>query len=55
MQFMTVQEAPMACSLKRTWMQTKVRAAGVAKCIVAAHNGLRLDKKPGQPTFAQSR
>jgi serine/threonine protein kinase len=36
-------------------METTVKAAGVAKCVVAAHNGLRLDKKPGQPTYAQSR
>jgi serine/threonine protein kinase len=35
--------------------QTDVKADGVAKCVVAAHNGLRLDKKPGQPTYAQSR
>jgi serine/threonine protein kinase len=36
-------------------MEANVKAVGVAKCIVAAHNGLRLDKKPGQPTYAQSR
>jgi hypothetical protein len=36
-------------------VETNVKAAGVARCVVAAHNGLRLDKKPGQPTFAQSR
>jgi len=36
-------------------VETSVKATGVAKCIVAAHNGLRLDKKPGQPTYAQSR
>jgi serine/threonine protein kinase len=36
-------------------IETNVKAPGVAKCIVAAHNGLRLDQKPGQPTYAQSR
>ena len=36
-------------------LETSVKAAGVARCVVAAHNGLRLDKKPGQPTYAQSR
>lgn len=35
--------------------ETNVKAAGVARCIVAAHNGLRLDEKPGAPTSAQSR
>jgi serine/threonine protein kinase len=35
--------------------ETNVKAAGVARCVVAAHNGLRLDKKPGYPTYAQSR
>ena len=36
-------------------VETSVKAPGVAKCVVAAHNGLRLYKKPGQPTYAQSR
>jgi hypothetical protein len=36
-------------------LETNVKAAGVAQCVAAAHNGLRLDKKPGQPTYAQSR
>jgi hypothetical protein len=36
-------------------VDTNIKAAGVAKCVVAAHDGLRLDEKPGQPTFAQSR
>ena len=36
-------------------LETNVKAAAVARCVVAAHNGLRLDTKPGQPTYAQSR
>lgn len=36
-------------------VESNVKAGGVARCVVAAHDGLRLDKKPGQPTFAQSR
>jgi serine/threonine protein kinase len=36
-------------------LETNVKATSVAKCVVAAHDGLRLDKKPGQPTYAQSR
>ena len=36
-------------------VESNVKAAAVAKCVAAAHNGLRLDKKPGQPTYAQSR
>jgi serine/threonine protein kinase len=36
-------------------VDTNIKAAGVAKCVVAAHNGLRLDEKPGQPTSGQSR
>jgi serine/threonine protein kinase len=35
--------------------ESNIRAAGVAQCIAAAHNGLRLYKKPGQPMDAQSR
>ena len=36
-------------------METNIKATSVAKCVAAAHNGLRLDQKPGQPTYAQSR
>lgn len=35
--------------------ESSIKAAGVARCIAAAHNGLRLYKKPGQPMDAQSR
>jgi len=35
--------------------ETSVKAPGVARCVVAAHNGLRLYKRPGQPMDAQSR
>jgi serine/threonine protein kinase len=35
--------------------ESSIKAAGVARCIAAAHNGLRLYKKPGQPVDAQSR
>jgi serine/threonine protein kinase len=36
-------------------IESNIKAAGVARCLVAAHNGLRLDTKPGQPTSGQSR
>jgi serine/threonine protein kinase len=36
-------------------IESDVKAGAVARCVVAAHNGLRLDTKPGQPTYAQSR
>lgn len=35
--------------------ESNIKARGVAKCIVAAHNGLRIYKKPGQPMDGQSR
>jgi hypothetical protein len=34
---------------------TSVKSSAVARCVVAAHNGLRLYAKPGQPTYGQSR
>jgi serine/threonine protein kinase len=36
-------------------VETTIKAPTVARCIVAAHNGLRLYKKPGLATSAQSR
>jgi hypothetical protein len=36
-------------------VETSIKAAQVARCVAAAHNGLRLDVKPGQPMSAQSR
>jgi serine/threonine protein kinase len=36
-------------------VETTVKATAVAKCVAAAHNGLRLYKKPSLPTYAQSR
>lgn len=36
-------------------METSVKATAVAECVAAAHNGLRLSEKPGQPTYALSR
>jgi serine/threonine protein kinase len=36
-------------------VETSVKAAAVAKCVAAAHNGLRLSMKPGLPTYASSR
>jgi serine/threonine protein kinase len=36
-------------------VETTVKATAVAKCVVAAHNGLRLYKPPSSPTYAQSR
>jgi hypothetical protein len=35
--------------------ESSIKAAGVARCIAAAHNGLKLYKKPGQPMDAESR
>jgi hypothetical protein len=34
---------------------TSVKSSSVARCVVAAHNGLRLYAKPAQPTYGQSR
>jgi serine/threonine protein kinase len=36
-------------------VDTTIKTPAVARCIVAAHNGLRLYKKPGLATSAQSR
>jgi len=36
-------------------VETNIKASAVAQCVVAAHNGLRLDTKPELPTYAQSR
>jgi serine/threonine protein kinase len=36
-------------------LDTSVKATAVAECVAKTHNGLRLDEKPGQPTYAQSR
>jgi serine/threonine protein kinase len=36
-------------------LETSVKASAVAECIAKTHNGLRLDEKPGQPTYALSR
>lgn len=36
-------------------LESSVKAASVARCVVATHNGLRLYKKPGQPLSGQSR
>jgi serine/threonine protein kinase len=36
-------------------LDTNIKARAVAQCVAAAHNGLRLYKKPGLATYAQSR